>query len=135
VKIVYGLDSWPKFQKNFFGTDTWFGNNVTVAEGSFAVDRKITVGNPGYIDGVTDVPNTGPNTIGYAPATDMPLSWTTNTQFSTDGNDARIINGVHTFHSTRVGEKTGRTIAKNIWKIGQNLFSNDRKCKKIGDDN
>jgi hypothetical protein len=117
---------------NFFGTDRYFGRNVTIAEGSFLIEKKITVGNPGYIAGVTDVPNTGPNSVGYAPATDMHLSWSTNQQFSRDCAMSRIMYGVHTYHSGWVGERTGFEVANRCWKIVTSLFEGNRECKVIG---
>jgi len=127
-----GFAYYAEILKNFFGTDTWLGNNVTVGEGTYVIERKITVGNPGYIAGVTDVPNTGPFSVGYAPATDMPFGWATNTQFSRDCSDSRILYGVHTFHSSRVGEATGRIVGSNVYSEVKKLFDGVRECKVIG---
>jgi len=119
---------------NFFGSDRYLGRNITVGEGTYLVEKKITVGNPGYVAGVTDVPNTGPNSVGYAPATDMQLSWSTNQQFSRDCAISRIHYGVHTFHSGWVGENAGKEIANRGWKIASALFEGKRQCKELGVD-
>jgi len=117
---------------NFFGTEEWKGRNATIGEGSFLIEKKITVGNPGYIAGVTDVPNTGPFSVGYAPATDIHLTWTNNKQFSRDCAMSRQMYGVHTYHSGVVGEKTGWEIASRGWKIISGLLQGKRQCKDIG---
>jgi len=116
----------------FFGNDLYTGNNITVAEGSHIVEPKITSGNPGYIAGLTDVPNQGPFSVGYSPAQDINLGWNTFTDFSRQCSLSRIYLGVHTLHSTIVAEKIGIEIAEKVYKIVNNLFKNNGKCKPIG---
>jgi hypothetical protein len=51
--------------------------STTVPAGSISIEPRIDQGQPGYIQGLTDVPNSGPGTQGYAPASDIVLSFET----------------------------------------------------------
>jgi len=120
--------------ESYFGL-AFRGNNVTIAKGTFEVEPKITQGNPGFIAGVTDVANTGPNSIGYGPATDIHLGWSTWQDLRTDISNSRIYLGAHTLHSTQEGQKLGIQIGENVWNIVQKMFSGNEEiqCKNIGD--
>jgi len=122
--------------KHFFGHDNFNGKNVTISEGTFTVEPKITVGNPGYIAGVTDVPNTGSNSIGYGPAQDIHLGWTSVEQFARDCSVSRIYLGAHQFASTIVGQEVGHAVADRVWAKVSRLLEGDRRmeCKAIGAD-
>jgi len=119
----------------YFGSDEFLGNNITTAEGTNAPEPKITAGNPGYIAGVTDVPNTGYNTVGYSPATDIPLGWNTWTELSDSCSISRIYLGAHTLHSTIVGRQVGNKVAERVWAKVEKYLNNDNsaKCKPIGE--
>jgi hypothetical protein len=65
----------------FYDTEEFIGDSVTIVAGSIPLEMKILPGQPGYIAGLTDIPNSGPETPGYAPATDIVLSWRTWTEY------------------------------------------------------
>jgi len=120
--------------KLYFGSDEFRGNNITTAEGTNQPEPKITSGT-GFISGVTDVPNTGFDTVGYSPATDIPLGWSTWTAVSDSCSISRIYLGAHTIHSTVVGRQLGTKVAEKVWAKTEKYFNNDKsaKCKPIGE--
>ena len=72
---------------SFLGTDT-YGDSVTIAAGTSLFEPKISdPSSPKYVAGVTDVPNTGPFSVGYSPANNVTLSWAT---FSAAADEAGI---------------------------------------------
>ncbi|CAD7700387.1 unnamed protein product, partial [Ostreobium quekettii] len=62
-----------------------------IREGQGLYERRIDVGEPGFVDGLTNVPNNGPRTPGYSPATDVVLCWER-------WEDAGLESGVSRFH-------------------------------------
>ena len=50
------------------GGDDTMEWTFTFEAGTSVTEPRIVQGQPGYIAGVTDVPNSGPETVGYAPA-------------------------------------------------------------------
>lgn len=106
--------------KRFFGSDE-MGLSFTVKEGESLFEPKITAGNPGYIAGVTDVPNSGPNTIGYVPASDVTLSWNTFTEAANEAGISRLYGGIH-FNSGNVeGMNIGRAVGKKVYEKFEQL--------------
>jgi len=118
----------------YFGSDEFLGNNITTAEGTNAPEPKITSGNPGYIAGVTDVPNSGPTTVGYAPAQDVHLGWNTLDDYTALGGIARVYIGVHTPSSVIEGTRVGRETSNRVWSKVKQLFKKNPsvECKAIG---
>jgi hypothetical protein len=121
------------FMEKYFKTPYFLGTNVTIAEGTSFAERKISSGNTGYIPGVTDVPNTGPFSIGYAPASDIKLQWTTWDDIITDAGLSRIYLGAHTYHSYQVGRKLGTLVGTEVSKKVYKLFEGKQECKNIGE--
>jgi hypothetical protein len=126
--------AWTGIMKYFYNSDAFNANPcVTVGAGMSNIEPKITVGNPGYIAGVTDVPNTGPNSIGYAPANDVQLCWTSLEEYATQVIDARVYLGVHTPSSGIEGKRVGRVVADRVWAKVSKLFSKKpAECQDIG---
>lgn len=54
--------------RSFFGNDVFIANATVIPAGTSRTEPKRVSGETGYIAGVTDVPNSGPNTVGYVPA-------------------------------------------------------------------
>jgi hypothetical protein len=107
----------------FFGSDIAIGQNVVIPEGSSFVEPKITnTSDPLYVQNVTDVPNTGPESVGYAPATNISLTFSTWTEFSQKIILARMYLGVHTRFSGVAGEEYGKQISRTIWKRFQDIW-------------
>ncbi len=104
----------------FFKSDA-MGLSFTVKEGESLFEPKITVGNPGYIAGVTDVPNTGPETVGYVPATDITVHHATFSDAAYESGISRLFGGIHFTSSNMEGLKMGAKIGQIVYKKFQEL--------------
>jgi hypothetical protein len=61
--------------QRFFKSDVYHGNPVVVLEGTSYREPKITnTSDPRYVAGLSDMPNTGPGTPGYVPATNITIA-------------------------------------------------------------
>ena len=100
--------------KRFFGSDH-MGLSITVKAGKSLFEPKITAGEPGYIAGVTDVPNSGPNSQGYVPATAVVLTWPTFTAAEDESGISRLYGGIHFESGNIEGKKLGRKVAEKVW--------------------
>jgi hypothetical protein len=102
--------------KRFFGSDD-FGFSVTIPAGSSVVEPKVD--NPfdtRFQDGITNVPNTGPDTIGYSPAAPVTLEYTTFSQAAVDAALSRMYLGIH-FHSASFdGIEVGRHVGAKVFE-------------------
>jgi hypothetical protein len=107
--------------KEFFGCDS-YGETIVIPQGK-SCEPKIEAGEPGFIDGLTNVPNSGPNTIGYSPAGDIALFWETFTDAANESGLSRRYGGVH-FES---GDLNGRLLGR---KVGSIVFKKFKKLKK-----
>lgn len=106
--------------KRFFKSDA-FGYSVTLPEGASLFEPKITAGSPGYIAGVTDVPNKGPGTIGYTPAANVTLTWATFTDAANEAGMSRVYGGIHTPAGDVDSRRLGRLVGENVWNKVQKL--------------
>ena len=106
--------------RKFLGTDKMQLSH-TVKAGESYFEPKITVGNPGYIAGVTDIPNTGPETVGYVPATDVTLYWETFTEASAESGISRLYGGIHfksgNIEGLKMGDKIGEKVYNKFSKL------------------
>jgi BMFP domain-containing protein YqiC len=119
------------FRLVFGGNDLYRGKNYTIAAGSFPQEPKILSGT-GFIEGVTNVPNSGPGTIGYAPGSDVDIKWGTWTQYADDMAFSRIALGVHTLKSSRVGRKLGEDVATSVYNTLTTMELGGGACRNIG---
>ncbi len=99
----------------YFGSDE-MGLSYTVKKGESLFEHKIESGEPGYIAGITDVANTGPETTGYVPAEDITLSWNTFTEAATESGISRLYGGIHFQAANVEGLKMGDQIGKIVWE-------------------
>ena len=116
---------------HFFGSPNWIGpNSVTVNEGESSFEPRITsVSDPRYIAGVTDVPNTGYNTVGYSPRAPVTLTWSTWSQAAEEAGISRIYGGIHIQDGNVDGQMLGSEVGEAVWTRSANLFAGVKsKC-------
>jgi len=112
--------------------DPWPGTSYTIPEGMIQAEPKITSGQPGYIAGVTDVPNTGPSSVGYTPNADHTISYSSVEEFKEEVIQARMNSGFHTRHSGNVGRAAGEAIAAQLIDFfSNNVFRKGGVCKNF----
>jgi hypothetical protein len=116
--------------RKFFGDDKFRANSFYVNEGQSLFEPKIERGSPGYIAGVTDVPNKGPESVGYAPAKEMTLSWSTWTEAAQQAGISRLYGGIHFQSANRDGLKLGTMVAEKVW-VTANRFFNGRGKRQV----
>jgi len=118
--------------KRFFNSDAW-GLSVTIPAGSSTFEGRITSGNPGHIPGVTDVPNSGPGTVGYVPATDITLTWNTFSDAVTESGHSRLLGGIHFRYGNLHSQEMGRTVGGIAWDRYYEL-THAADCDQTGED-
>jgi len=101
--------------KHFFGSDEFNGRYV-IKKGESLFEPKIEKGQDGYIEGVTDVPNSGPETVGYVPAEDVVLQWDTFTAAAEEAGISRLYGGIHIEVGNTHGLELGREVGKQVWE-------------------
>lgn len=79
-------------------------------KGSSAVEPKISKGEAGYVEHLTDVPNQGYNSIGYSPARDTQFCWKTFDGFLEAMAKSRIYAGL----DTNVDNDAGDLVARRV---------------------
>jgi len=107
--------------KRFFGSDD-FNYATMIMAGDSLFEPMITSGK-GWIPGVTDVPNQGPNTVGYSPASNILLSWDTFSAAAADAGISRLYGGIHISVSNIDGATAGRLIGGKVWDKVQSLMN------------
>jgi len=71
---------------------------------------------PRFIDGVTNVPNKGPGTVGYSPATDIVLRWSSFSELAEGAGISRRYGGIHFKQGDLEGRKLGRAVGAAVWE-------------------
>lgn len=99
----------------FFGSDD-FGFSFTVKAGESLFEPKRVAGQVGYIAGVTDVPNEGPETVGYVPREDVTLYWPTFSAAANEAGVSRLFGGIHIEAGDKDGRKLGRAVGDKVWE-------------------
>lgn len=92
-------------------------NCIVVKEGQNIFEPRIVEGDEGFIAGVTDVPNSGSRTVGYSPAEDTTICWSTFQKFGFFMAKSRVFGGVHTPIETREGLRLGRKAANMVFNF------------------
>lgn len=110
----------------FFETDEFIGYPVVYPEGSdISLEPRIDEGEPGYIPGITDVPNSGYNTVGYSPATNITLFWNTWTELVESVFWARLYLGVHLLRSGENTLEIGNRIGSRVYNVVQGYLQGE----------
>jgi len=117
--------------RNFFRSDYW-GRSVTFKEGESLFEPKIEAGEPGYIYGKTDVPNKGPYSEGYVPATDITLNWRTFSDAALEAGASRIYGGIHIKAGNEDGLAVGRVVGEQVWE--KVCLMTNRNCDHLKPD-
>eukprot|EP01098_Paradermamoeba_levis_P007578 TRINITY_DN3139_c0_g1_i4.p2 TRINITY_DN3139_c0_g1~~TRINITY_DN3139_c0_g1_i4.p2 ORF type:complete len:176 (-),score=71.34 TRINITY_DN3139_c0_g1_i4:109-636(-) len=99
---------------NFFG-DGKCNISFTMKKGASLFEPYIPAGQPGYIAGVTDVPNSGPQTVGYSPAKDIDLFFSSLFEAADSAGVSRRYGGIHVATGDLEGRKLGRMVGELIW--------------------
>jgi len=101
----------------FFGSDE-FGFSFTVDAGHSKVEPKIDdPSNPKFVNGVTNVPNSGPETIGYSPAKAITVRWDTFSKAADDIAISRMYIGIHFRDASYDGITIGRRVGYKVWRL------------------
>eukprot|EP01097_Dermamoeba_algensis_P005945 TRINITY_DN3740_c0_g1_i1.p1 TRINITY_DN3740_c0_g1~~TRINITY_DN3740_c0_g1_i1.p1 ORF type:complete len:437 (-),score=85.46 TRINITY_DN3740_c0_g1_i1:209-1519(-) len=111
--------------KQFFGSDE-IDLTYTVKKGASTFEPYIAEGQPGYIRGVTDVPNTGPASVGYSPANDVTLRYRTFSEAAAAAGISRRYGGIHLRTGDLAARQLGEVAGKAVWdRYSSLLISND----------
>jgi hypothetical protein len=110
--------------EQFFASPNWIGpNSVTCNAGESATEPAITdPAAPGYIAGVTNVPNSGKTTVGYAPASPVTLSWNTWREAADEAGVSRLYGGIHIRDGNLHGVSLGTNVGQAVWGKALSLF-------------
>lgn len=104
--------------ERFFAGEELMGANCHMTKaGMSVIEPRIEKGLPGYIPGVTDVPNSGPNSEGFSPAEDVTICWNSWERFAELVAESRLLGGVHIPADNEVGADLGIQIADQAYKF------------------
>ena len=106
--------------KSFFGSDE-YGEVVVIKQGESLFEPKIERGEAGFIDGLTNVPNSGPHSVGYSPAKDISLSWKTFSDAADESGISRLFGGIHFKSGDLNCRKLGRDVGKVVYQRYKSL--------------
>lgn len=108
----------------YFGDDTYRAPKCRLLEeGSSLFEGKITEGEPGYVKGLTDVPNKGPKSKGYVPAQDVVICWETFTEAAEQAGISRLHGGIHIIADHTGGARLGENVGYFVFDKGNSLWS------------
>lgn len=102
------LESW--FGKDYVGPNCFIRRR-----GGSEVEPRIRRGD-GFKEGVTNVANKGPNTVGFSPARRVRLCWRTFKEASDENGISRLYGGVHINADNKFGILLGRLVGKAVDK-------------------
>lgn len=107
----------------FFNGSDEFGFSATVEAGQSLFEPRISdPSDPKFVDGLTNVPNQGPGTVGYSPAQTIRLEWPTFTAAAAEAGMSRIYGGIHFASDNVDGLEAGRKVGANVWAKCRQLF-------------
>jgi PAP2 superfamily len=110
--------------RSFFGSDE-YGGSYTIKAGESKFEPRIDdPSNPKFVDGLTNVPNQGPGTVGYVPSADIVLSWPTFTAAAEEAGYSRLVGGIHIAAGNEGGLELGYMVGEAVWKRYQGLLDN-----------
>lgn len=93
-----------------------------VDEGESLFETRILEGESRHVPGLTDVPNTGSRTTGYAPGDDVVLCWDTWQEASVEAGISRLMGGIHIIADHIDGEEIGFTVADKVYEKANRLL-------------
>lgn len=108
---------------NIFGPEYVAPKCRRVPAGESLFEKKINPGEPGFISGVTDFPNTGPRTTGYVPARDVVLCWETWEEAAVEAGISRLMGGIHIIADHIDGERMGLEIGDMVFEKASRLWN------------
>ncbi|CAD7704523.1 unnamed protein product [Ostreobium quekettii] len=94
-----------------------------IEEGGSLFEGRVREGEPGYVEGMTDVPNNGPYSIGYAPATDVVLCWETWDEAAEESGISRLHGGIHIIADHIDGKAMGLKLADLVYEKAIQLWT------------
>lgn len=100
--------------KRLFGSSSRGANCIIVKEGESMFEPRIDEGEEGFIAGLTNVPNSGSRTVGYSPAEDITICWSSFQRYGFLMAKSRVFGGVHIPIDTTEGLKLGRKAANMV---------------------
>jgi hypothetical protein len=98
---------------------------VTVAAGASTVEPRIDSG-AGFVANVTNVPNRGPGTPGFSPASDVTLTWATWSGAAKEAGRSQIWGGIHFNVDVADALKAGRRVGSIAYKRINGFFKGTR---------
>jgi len=98
--------------KLFFNDDEYRAPKCRlIPEGMGLYERRIDEGQPGFVKGLTNVPNNGLRTRGYSPATDVVLCWERWEDAGLESGISRFHGGIHIEADHVFGVEMGYQVA------------------------
>jgi hypothetical protein len=105
--------------------------NYTVKKGASVFEPQINdPQNPKFVDGLTNVPNQGPETKGYVPREDVVLSWSTFTDAAKEAGFSRLVGGIHIVAGNDEGLKLGEMVGEAVWKRYRGLVDKPKSTNR-----
>lgn len=110
--------------KRFFGNEKPRGANCyTMMAGMSKVEGRIEKGVTGFSADVTNVANSGPESVGYSPAKDVLICWPTWKRFAEMVAKSREYGGIHIPVDNEVGLMLGQEVANRSSEFVMSLIS------------
>jgi hypothetical protein len=107
-----------------------YRGNATIKKGESRFEPRIDdESHPKFIAGVTNVPNQGPETVGYVPREDVVLSWPTFTDAAKEAGYSRLVGGIHIAAGNEGGLYLGNMVGEAVWKRYEGLIKKKKKTK------
>eukprot|EP01120_Amphizonella_sp_Union-15-10_P008169 TRINITY_DN287_c0_g4_i1.p2 TRINITY_DN287_c0_g4~~TRINITY_DN287_c0_g4_i1.p2 ORF type:complete len:591 (-),score=35.91 TRINITY_DN287_c0_g4_i1:113-1885(-) len=106
------------------GRTRYSGPTFSFAPGSHPYEGKIDdPTNPGYVAGLTDVPNTGVGTKGYVPATQINVTFSTWEDVTLSVLNGRLYMGIHFRPTLQVSRDYADIVAHLVFEKAKTMFA------------
>lgn len=108
--------------------ERWFVDGVQSAncavlkKGMSKTEPMLLKGTAGYVAGVTDVPNSGQATIGYSPARDVRICWSSFAQYAEQMSESRLLGGIHIAKDNDDGLAVGKIVGNAAYDYVMTLY-------------
>jgi hypothetical protein len=108
-----------------------FRASYTIKKGESKFEPRIDdPADPKFVDGLTNVPNQGPESSGYVPRDDIVLSWATFTDAAEEAGYSRLVGGIHIAAGNDGGLDLGYMVGEAVWKRYRGLVRGNQHEKK-----